>query len=209
VAALADVYACAVHALHRVPVGAGNDVVIIGSGAVGLALGQLARRSGAFVTVVGRRPEALAAAYRLGAADATVDATGGDDLSDRVAAVTSGREVGTVFEAVGGAAGRTVRQAVEVVAPGGVVGILGAFAGDVAVPYRIANRKEVTLRWCNAYATWHGRREFSIALDRLAEGQLDASSLITHRFGLEEIAEAFRVADDRRCSGAIKVMIEP
>ena len=64
------------------------------------------------------------------------------------------------------------------------------------------------MRWCNGYAKWPAAG-FSIALEWLAGGQVDASSLITHRFGLENIAEAFRAADDRRRSGAIKVIIEP
>ena len=49
--------------------------------------------------------------------------------------------------------------------------------------------------------------EFAIALDLLARGELDAESLITHRFPLGRISEAFDAALNKAESGAIKVLI--
>jgi threonine dehydrogenase-like Zn-dependent dehydrogenase len=99
--------------------------------------------------------------------------------------------------------------AVEAAAFGGRIGIIGAFWSDVSVAYRAANRKELDLRWCNSYSTWHGVREFQIALDMLAEGRVQAEPLITHRFPLTEIGAAFVAADDKRASGAVKVVVQP
>ena len=75
--------------------------------------------------------------------------------------------------------------------------------------YRAANRKELDLRWCNSYSTWRGVREFQIALDMLASGRVQAEPLISHRFPLLEIASAFEAADDKRASGAVKVIVQP
>src|SRR5688572_9785959 len=47
VASLVDVYACAVHAVHRTPVACANAVAVLGTGPVGLAAGQVARALGA------------------------------------------------------------------------------------------------------------------------------------------------------------------
>ena len=76
-------------------------------------------------------------------------------------------------------------------------------------PSRAGRRKELDLRWCNSYSTWHGVREFQIALDMLAAGRVLAEPLITHRFPLAEIAQAFAAADDKRASNAVKVVVKP
>jgi threonine dehydrogenase-like Zn-dependent dehydrogenase len=81
--------------------------------------------------------------------------------------------------------------------------------GDVAVPYREANDKEITVRWSNGYASWDGRREIAIALDWLASGRIDGAPLVTHRFPLARIAEAFRTADRKAETGAVKVLVVP
>jgi threonine dehydrogenase-like Zn-dependent dehydrogenase len=103
----------------------------------------------------------------------------------------------------------TLAQAVEAAAYGGTIGIIGAFWGDVSVAYRAANRKEIDLRWCNSYGSWNGVREYQMALDMVAGGRVRAEPLVTHRFRLEDIAEAFRAADDKRASGAVKVVVQP
>jgi threonine dehydrogenase-like Zn-dependent dehydrogenase len=43
----------------------------------------------------------------------------------------------------------------------------------------------------------------------LAEGRVQAEPLITHRFPLTEIGAAFVAADDKRASGAVKVVVQP
>ncbi len=195
-AALADVYACALHALHRSPVGPGDRVLTIGTGPLGFALGQLARLAGAKVVMMGRREAALKQALSVGACDESVlcnDAP--QDSAD------------SVFEAVGGGESETIRLAVDAVVPGGAIIVLGAFAGDVRTPYREANRKEIRLRWSNGYSSWNGTREFRMALDLLASRRMNSAGLITHRFRLPEIAEAFATAEGKFQSNATKVTI--
>ena len=53
------------------------------------------------------------------------------------------------------------------------------------------------------------QREFQIALDLVAEGRVQAEPLITHRYPLTEIGAAFVAADDKRASGAVKVVVQP
>ena len=209
IAALADVYACALHALHRVRVTAIDTVLIVGSGSVALALGQILRASGAArVLLAGRRDAALELAKRCGAADEVINSRR-VELASTVAEHTAGSGADAVFEVVGGTTSETLRQGVEALAGGGTLAILGAFEGDVRIPYREANRKEITIRWSNGYSRWQGRSEFALVLDWLATGRLDGTSLITHRFPLKEIGQAFRAADDKAASGAVKVIVEP
>ena len=76
--ALLDCTAVAVHALDRVPVPSGAAVVVLGAGAIGLAIAQVARAAGAgHVTVVATRPGPLEVARTLGA-DAAIDLGAGD-----------------------------------------------------------------------------------------------------------------------------------
>ena len=209
VASLLDVYGCGVHAINRIPLRAMEAVCVVGTGPIGLTMGQGARAAGARkVIMIGRRDELLEFAVRVGAADAVVNNTRAPSIAEAIADLTDGELCDAVFETVGGETD-TMAQAVEAAASGGRIGIIGAFWGDVAVAYRAANRKELDLRWCNSYSTWHGQREFQIALDMVAAGRVDAEPLISHRFPLTEIAAAFVAADDKRASGAVKVIVQP
>jgi threonine dehydrogenase-like Zn-dependent dehydrogenase len=198
-----------------VPIAPTDTVVVVGTGPIGLSLGQVARAAGARRTiVVGRRRDPLETALRIGAADQVISTAEVGGFGEAVRDLTGGEGADVVFEAVGGKSEELLEQTVTAVAPGGTVCLLGAFYEKVVVPYPPANDRELTLCWSTGYATWDGRREFQIALDWLATGRLDAARLdaaplVTHRFPLTKIAEAFRTADDKKTTGAIKVMVEP
>jgi threonine dehydrogenase-like Zn-dependent dehydrogenase len=209
VASMLDVYACGVHAINRIPLRAMENVCVLGTGPIGMTMGQVARAAGARrVIMVGRRDELLQRAIEVGAADAVVNNASVASVGEAIAELTKGDLCDAVFESVGGTAD-TLGQAIEAAAFGGAIGIIGAFWGDVAVAYRAANRKEIDLRWCNSYSTWHGEREYQIALDMVADKRVQAEPLVTHRFPLQEIATAFQAADDKKASGAVKVVIQP
>lgn len=88
----------AVHAASLARVGLGEWVVVMGAGAVGYGLVQLARLRGARVIAVGRTPAKLELARALGA-EAVVRA-GAEDVAARVRALTGGRGADVVFELV-------------------------------------------------------------------------------------------------------------
>jgi len=68
--------------------------------------------------------------------------------------------------------------------------------------------KELAFRWGYTYGTHPGGRDVDTAAALLARRPEIASTLVTHRFPLDDAADAFRVAADR-AAGAIKVVIEP
>jgi 2-desacetyl-2-hydroxyethyl bacteriochlorophyllide A dehydrogenase len=206
-AAILDVYAVAVHALHRVPVCPADTVVVLGAGAIGLAVAQVARAAGAGRTiVVGTRNAPLDVARQIGC-DEVINAST-EDATERVQALTCGAGAEVVFEAVGGRAA-TLSLSVEVTGRGGVVGVIGSYIEPQTLDPGACMRKEVSLRWVWSYGTWQGVPEFQIALDMMSSGRIEAAPLITHRFALDDIAEAFAAADDKRASGAIKVLVLP
>jgi threonine dehydrogenase-like Zn-dependent dehydrogenase len=205
-AAILDVYAVAVHALHRVPVRPMDTVVVLGTGAIGLATAQVARAAGARrVVVVGRRDAPLAVVRQLGCEGINAARV---DLAEAVRSLTDGQGADVVYEAVGGRAA-TLGQALDVVARGGQVCIVGAYVETQHLDPRTCMRKEVSLHWAWSYGMWEGVPEFQIALEMMADGRVDPASLITHRYPLGQIGAAFAAADDKRASGAIKVLVIP
>jgi threonine dehydrogenase-like Zn-dependent dehydrogenase len=206
-AAILDVYAVAVHAVHRVPVRPTDAVAVLGTGAIGLATAQVARVTGAGrVIVIGRRDAPLELARRLGF-DETVNIAQAD-AAQAVRALTDGRGADVVYEAVGGVA-NTLTQAIEVAARGGRIGVLGAFAGPQTVDAANCMRQELELRWVWSYGLWGGLPEYRIALDMLSGGRIEVAPLITHQFPLAQIGKAFAAANDKRKSGATKVLVLP
>jgi threonine dehydrogenase-like Zn-dependent dehydrogenase len=206
-AAILDVYAVAVHALHRVPVRPMDTVAVLGTGAIGLATAQVAMAAGAKqVIVLGRRDEPLEFARQLGCNEVINNSN--VDVVEAVQALTDGQGADIVFEAVGGAA-NTFTQALEVASRGGQVGIVGAFSAPQTVDTRSGMRKEISLHWVWSYGMWEGVPEFQIALDMMVDGRIRADPLITHRFPMEQIGDAFAAAADKRRSGAIKVLVIP
>ena len=184
----------ALWALKRGRIAAGERVVVVGPGAIGLAGAQLARALGAgHVTVVGRPGDRLERARAFvdevleapadalaGTADLVVEFAGTADAAR--AAIGYARRGGRVV--LGGATG----QGVELSG----VDLSTIVRGHLDVLGSVANPKGVSGR----------------ALALLARRLVDVRSLVTHRFPLERFEEAWRTFVERR-DGAIRVMLEP
>ncbi|MBN1246250.1 MAG: alcohol dehydrogenase catalytic domain-containing protein [Anaerolineae bacterium] len=206
-AALLDVYACAVHALHLAPVTPGEIVVVQGAGPIGLAAVEIYKLGGAKeVIVCDLLPHALEAAMTVGA-DAVVN-SGEVDAVEAVRQLTAGDGADIVVEAVGGRA-PTFAADVSMAARGGTVIVIGMYSDPQTLDVREAQHKELRILFSDSYGLWKGVPEFQITLDLMAAGRLKPEAYITHAFPLVEIGQAFTVADNKRTSGAIKVMVLP
>jgi 2-desacetyl-2-hydroxyethyl bacteriochlorophyllide A dehydrogenase len=201
VASLTEPTAVAVHALGIADLRAGERVMILGAGTIGLLCAAVARRAAASeVLVSARRPHQARAAVALGAVPI------GDREAEVVAACPGVADV--VVETVGGTGG-TLGTALACVRPGGVVVVAGVFTDPAPIDALALMNKEIRLVGSMAYGRAAGRADFEVAFDLLCdEGEALADRLVTHRFGLEEIDAAFRTASEKR-EGAIKVVVEP
>ena len=121
---------------------------------------------------------------------------------------TDGLGADVIYESVGGTA-TTMQDAQSMVRPGGTIAVIGSFRDSSGVDLRQLLRKEVNLLFAWSYAMWDGVAEFQISIDMLADGRVDCDSLVSHRFPLDEIQDAFSTALDRYASDAIKVLINP
>jgi L-iditol 2-dehydrogenase len=206
-AALLDTYAVALHAQHLSGLTIGSRVAIIGAGPIGRGQLMLAKASGAKVTIIDKMPHALALAERLGA-DRTVH-SGEADPYAVVRAMTDDRGADIVFECAGGESmPETLPLATRLVRRGGTVVIVGGFdAGAIAIPleWQRIQMSEITLIPSASFAFHDIHAEQVEALDLAARGVLKTQELITHRFPLDQINEAFEVAQDRGRTGAIFV----
>ena len=204
-AATLDCLAVGVHAVHRAGVTITDAVAVIGDGAIGLSTLEVAKAAGAKRTaLIGHHMDNLEVAKKVGA-DIAVNSAQADEV-EAVMQLTDGEGCEVVFETVGGMA-NTLESAVQIVKPGGTIVVIGSFAKPVELNFRHLLRNEINLVSSWSYSTWEGLPEFSIALDLLAKGELDAEILITHKFPLNKISEAFHAALNKSESGALKVLV--
>jgi len=205
---IVDVYACAVHALHLVPPKPYHTVVVIGPGPIGIACAEAYRAAGAKRVVLCGRRKAVLHHLKTFAADEVIDITRTDPVQ-AVRDLTDGLGADVVIEAVGGDSAPTVEQALRLVAPTGIVGVLGVSRKPQLINVWEAFRRQAQIVWINSYSRWNGVPEFQITLDMMVAGRFHPLEMITHRFPLDSIREGFAAADDKGRSGALKVLVNP
>ena len=176
------------HGLRLADVGGGQRVAVVGAGSIGLAAVAASHATGCEVALEARHQPQQVAGERLGA---TIGPAGEYDV---------------VIEAAGTES--ALARATELCRPGGTVLFLSTHWSPVPIPGMAAAMKELVFRWSFMYGTHAGTRDLDSAGALLARDPEIAATLITHRFPLEDAAEAFRVAADRK-AGAIKVVVEP
>jgi threonine dehydrogenase-like Zn-dependent dehydrogenase len=203
VGAIAETLAVGYNAIRlKARAGAGDIVVILGAGPVGMDVLACARASGTYVIISDVMKNRLEIAGKMGA-DRTV-CTAEEDLAKVVAEATDGRGADIVVETVGSTTAKTVFQAVELTRPRGTIIIMGTNAENRSeFPVTTFKEKEMTMI---------GSRGIPFdALDRalmlLGKERVNLKPVITHRFRLEEIHEAMRIAEHEK-DKALKILIK-
>lgn len=189
-ACLVEPLAVAVRALNGAGCnsGAGERILVVGGGTVGLAVVAVARHRGFDVGLMARHPRQIEAGERLGATTGI------------------GQEYATVFEAAGTQS--AMDEALARVAPGGTVAIPGTYWQPVSLGFTWLGKEARLLPSVIYGHDEHGVRDFDAAAALLAANPAIPDAFITHRFGIDDVSEALRVAADR-AAGAIKVAIHP
>lgn len=182
-AALVEPLAVAVHGVRRTTIDSGRRVAVIGGGSVGLAVVAVLAHLGHEVDIEARYPHQRQAAENLGA---TVGLQGTYDV---------------VIDGVGTQS--AVDTALRACHSGATIVELGVFWDPVTFGRELTLR-EISLVPALFYAHEHSPSDFEMAIDVVAARPEIESIFVTHVFGLDDAAEAVRVAGDRS-SGAIKV----
>ncbi|AWZ03419.1 MULTISPECIES: alcohol dehydrogenase catalytic domain-containing protein [unclassified Streptomyces] len=176
----------------------GDTVVVVGAGPVGLAAIATARLySPARVIAVDLAPSRLAKARELGA-DAVVNAA--EEPEQLVGDLTDGLGADVVMEAVG--VPETFEMCTRMVRPGGRVANIGVHGRPATLHLEDLWIKDVTFTTglVDTCST-------PMLLRMLAAGRLPTSSLISHRFGLGQMEEAYEVFSRAGETGALKVVL--
>jgi 2-desacetyl-2-hydroxyethyl bacteriochlorophyllide A dehydrogenase len=192
---LAEPLAVVVRAVARGEARPGESVVVLGVGALGLLAIQVLKAKGLRVLAVGRTEHREDLARALGADDFT---TSGAVGAAEAARAFSGREgVDLVIETAG--TGVAVGQALELTRPGGRVVLTGLPHEMSTVNFFGVVRRELRIIGSMIY-----QEEFPEAIRLLSAGTVTVDRLVTHRFPLERIQEAFAA---HRTPEAIKVTV--
>jgi L-iditol 2-dehydrogenase len=190
--ALVQPLAIGLHAVRdRGRVSPGETVLVVGAGPIGLAILLAAKAAGARVLISDTLPYRLEQAMELGA-DRVVDASN-EDVAAVAREETEGYGVDASFEAVGGTTDVAFAVAYDATSRGGRVVVLGSFKAPT-VRLRIGDMKygEIEIRGSQAHPF-----SFADVIAGVAEGRIPAARLITHRFPLSQVGEAFRLLEAR------------
>ena len=179
-------------ALFNAHVAPGDSVAVVGCGGVGLNIIQGARLAGATTIIaIDKKEAALELASSFGATHAiNPDA---EDAVKRVIELTGGG-ASFAFEAYGG--GVTTKMAVDMLGKRGTAVIVGiAPLGDTAAIEPVfLTRMEKTVRG-SYYGSSHPRQDMPRILDWYHRGLLDIDGLITRRYTLDDINQAYEDLD--------------
>lgn len=185
-------------------VGIGDTVAVFAQGPIGLCATAGARLCGATTIIaVESVPARIAISRRLGA-DHVVDFRNSDPV-DEIMRLTDGRGVDVAIEALGTQA--TFEGALRVLRPGGTLSSLGVYSSDLTIPLGpfaagLADTRIVTTL-CPG-----GKERMRRLMSVIAAGRVDLTPLVTHRFKLERIEEAYDLFGHQR-DGVLKVAITP
>ena len=195
---------CAMNIFHRSEIKAGQTVAIIGIGFLGAILTRLATDAGARVIAISRRPFSLDLARSMGAAE-TIPMEDHSTIIERVKELTNGTFCERVIEAVGkqwplDLAGELTRERGKLIVAG------YHQDGPRQVNMWLWNWRGIDV--INAHERdpkvyVRGLRE---AVNAIASGRLDPSSLYTHRYPLESLDEALNATRDRP-DGFLKALV--
>ena len=196
-AAMAEPISCCLHGIDLCNIKAGDTVLVMGGGPIGMIMMQLAKNAGASKVIMSEPvEEKREQALKLGATKTI------DPLHEDVEAVLAEycENVNVVIECVGNV--HTQADAVRFAGKGATIMYFGLAAPEESFPIRPDDifKKElhITSSYINPYS-------FERAIQILESGTVELESLITNVVPLDEIADVFTKPEYRRTG---KVMIQ-
>jgi L-iditol 2-dehydrogenase len=200
-ASLSEIIACCLNAQANTPVREGDAVLVIGAGPAGVIHTQLARRAGARRVLLTQRsrPRLELAASRF-AIDRII-ASSEEDLAEAVMSETGGLGADVIYVCAPSAEAQ--ETAVRLAAARARINFFGGLprGGNlVTIDANAVHYKELLIGGASSSRPADNR----LALRLLADRTIDPDMLVTHRFGIDRIGEAFDAAESRR---GIKVVV--
>jgi 2-desacetyl-2-hydroxyethyl bacteriochlorophyllide A dehydrogenase len=182
-AAMLEPLSIGAHAVRRSGLRAGETVLVIGAGPIGLGVMVLAKQFGATVIAMDINDERLAFCRKWAGVDHTVNAL--QQPKEQLAELTNGDMPTIVFDATGNA--RSMTDAFGLVAHSGKLVYVGLVKADITFHDPEFHKRELTLMG-SRNATME---DFDTVREALRSGVIDIESYITHRADFEDMIGQF------------------
>ena len=186
--ALVEPLACALRGVLRIKIKAGEDILILGSGPIGLLSAQACKSYGAHkIVMTDINPKRLDIALKAKCANETYLIEKDKDQATQVKEIEKlfGRRPDVTLDCTG--MEPCMNLAIDVTKRGGRVGLVGLTGGKIAVPLTIASMKEIDLIATAKYDT----TDFRLAIKMLQNKVIDAIALVSHKMELNQFQQAF------------------
>ena len=191
-------------AIENLNLAADETVLVIGQGPIGILLAALAKRSGANVLSSDLYPQRHAVAAKFGL-DKPIHAAE-EDVVARVKAASEGRGADAVVLAVGGNA--LIKTAMDAARPGGRVLLFAQTQhGEVVIDPAAVCMEEKALVGSYSSSVAIQDEGVQLVFDGYRNG-FDLTQLISHRFSLEDAAEAIALASNPQAD-SMKIVLQP
>lgn len=198
-AAMLEFLAIGAHAVRRGDVGAGQRVLVVGAGPIGLATMIFAALRGANVTAIDGRRDRLEVALRQIGVAAVVELGDGDEAE--LTRLTDGEFFDVVFDATGNP--KAMERGLRFVAHGGRYVLVSIVQGDIRFSDPEFHKREATL-FASRNAT---AEDFHTVMVAMRAGKIPEQALATHRLALADVPRDFgRLLDPTQ--GVIKAIVE-
>lgn len=179
----------------------GDTVLVLGAGPTGICTMLCAAlHNPAYVIAADISPERLAFVKQHGFADVVCNPCE-EDLERLVKEMTEGRGADVVLEVAGGK--DTFQLAWKMARPNGIVGVIALYEENQVLPLPDMYGKNLTFKTGGVDA---GECDKILAL--IAEGKLDTTAMITHRFALSDIMQAYDIFENRK-EHVMKIAVYP
>lgn len=182
-AAVLEPLSIGAHAVRRAALQAGETVLVIGSGPIGLGVMAFAKHRGARVIAMDIQDERLAFCKQWAKVDETVNALHG--AKERIVELTGGEYPTVVFDATGNA--RSMTDAFGFVAHGGRLVYVGLVKAELSFNDPEFHKREMTLMGSRNATI----EDFAAVQEAVRSGSIDVDSFITHRVPFAEMINHF------------------
>lgn len=180
--ALVEPFSISYHAVNRGDVQAGDKVLVMGAGAIGMFAMYSAKLRGAEVYIADVFEDKLQKALSLGA-DGIINVKT-EDINERVRAITSGNGMDVCIEAVG--APQTFLQTIESAAFGSKIILIGNGKKETTFNHSVLLKKEL-----DVYGSRNSRNVFPELIELIGTKAGNIEEIITDIYPLGEVKEAF------------------
>ncbi|AVS84612.1 dehydrogenase [Paracidovorax avenae] len=198
-AAMLEFLAIGAHAVRRGTVAAGQRVLVVGAGPIGLAAMIFSRLRGAQVTAIDGRQDRLDFALQKVGVASAVPLGDGDEAE--LSRLTGGEFFDVVFDATGNAG--AMERGFRFIAHGGRYVLVSIVQGDIQFSDPEFHKREATLLSSRNATT----EDFETVMAAMRAGQVPDKALATHRMALGDVPAQFAGLLDPG-AGVIKAIVE-